>query len=250
VPTPFYHLSVAQDLLAHPELPPAVRSLLQEQRSAFFFGNTAPDVQVVSGQTRQATHFFDLPLLPGDPPAHTRLLAAHPALAHPGSLPASQAAFLGGYLCHLLADWIWVEEIFSPVFDSGRHWKKLQEPLYLHNVLRAYLDSLILPSLTNGVRSRLAVVSPDRWLPFVEDRYLRQWRDLLAEQLRPGAEVRTVEVFAARQGLPPEVYYDLLSSEERLDAELFAHLPRRALEAYRGRLVERSLELIERYFTG
>jgi hypothetical protein len=249
VPTPFYHLSVAQDLLAHPELPSDVRALLQEQRSAFFFGNTAPDVQVVSGQSRQATHFFDLPLLPGDLPAHARLLAVHPALARPGSLPAPQAAFLGGYLCHLLADWIWVKEIFSPVFDSRGPWNGPQEPLYLHNVLRSYLDSQILPGLTNGVRSRLAAAAPDRWLPFVEDRYLHRWRDLLAEQLRPGAEVRTVEVFAARQGIPPESYYDLLSSEERLEAELFARLPRPALEAYRGRLVERSIELIGRYFS-
>ena len=69
MPTPFYHLSLAQELLTHPSLPEPINQFLRMRRCEFMFGNTAPDVQVVSGQARQETHFFNLPILAGDRPA-------------------------------------------------------------------------------------------------------------------------------------------------------------------------------------
>lgn len=249
MPTPFYHLSVAQELLAGPGLPPAVSDLLRQHSSAFLLGHTAPDVQVVSGQPREATHFFELPLRPEDPPAHARLLQVYPALARGRALPAPQAAFLAGYLCHLLADWEWVQQIFIPCFLPGPNGLRVRQAHFLHNALRCYLDEQILPGLNGAVRSRLGLADPAGWLPVVEDGPLRRWRDLLAAQLQPGAPVRTVEVFAARLGLPPQAFEALLGSEERLEAELFSRLPRRALERYRARLVQDSLDLVVRYLT-
>jgi hypothetical protein len=124
----------------------------------------------------------------------------------------------------------------------------LRERLYLHNVLRTYLDERIYPGLQDGTGRALEGVNPQGWLPFAEDAPLRRWRDLLAEQLRPGAAARTVEVFAARQGLPPEAFTSLLADEERLDHELFARLPRPALEAYRRELLAASADLLVRYY--
>ncbi|MFQ5410084.1 MAG: hypothetical protein ACE5FI_16875, partial [Anaerolineales bacterium] len=76
MPTPFYHLALAEALLADDKLPTDTRQLLAAQRPAFLFGHTAPDVQTVSGQLREATHFFSIPL--HDPtPAHTARFAQH-----------------------------------------------------------------------------------------------------------------------------------------------------------------------------
>lgn len=104
MPTPFYHLGVAEDLLNHPGLSSGVGHTLRQQRPAFLLGNTAPDVQTVSGQERQDTHFFDLPITPGTPTPWNRFLTDFPSLAQPNRLPADQAAFLAGYLCHLQAE--------------------------------------------------------------------------------------------------------------------------------------------------
>jgi hypothetical protein len=248
VPTPFYHLNVATDLLNHAERSAPFFRTLKTYRAEFFLGNTAPDVQTISGQDRQVTHFFDLPIRKDMIPAWDKMLALYPTLMRPANLPPAQAAFIAGYLCHLQADWLWVVEIFAPVFGPANMWKSFEQRLYLHNVLRAYLDTQILSSLPSGLATELRLASPAGWLPFVEDVYLCQWRDFLAQQLQPGAFVRTVEVFAARQGVPAEAYYRMINSEERLDQEIFAHLPRTALVDYRQRLLEENMRLLQTYF--
>jgi hypothetical protein len=247
VPTPFFHLSLALQLLQHPALSIPARTFLRERRCAFLLGNTAPDVQGISGQERAATHFFDLPIRPGDSPPWEKLLALHPALAQPQQLDSQQAAFLAGYLCHLRADWDWVLEIFLPAFGPRCTWGTFRQRLYYHNVLRAYLDQRLLPTLRGSLEGCLGAVDPDGWLPFVAGQHLRAWRDLLAPQFRPGAAAQTVDVFASRQGIPSAEYYALLSSETRMQAEIFVHVPPEQIERYRQHLLVECIRLVETY---
>lgn len=250
MPTPFYHLSVAEDLLKHPALPVQVASFLDRHRGAFLLGNTAPDVQVVSGQPREVTHFFTLPTRKGDPLPWDKFLLKYPGLASTGRLPPDQTAFLAGYLCHLQADWIWVRGIFAPVFGLRSSWESFPRRLYLHNVLRAYLDKKILEGLVDNTGVELASAVPESWLPFVEDNFLNAWRDYLARQLQPGEKVQTVEVFATRQGINPAEYYHLIASEERMEKEIFVHLPRQKLMDYRLKLIAENLHMLQTYLEG
>jgi hypothetical protein len=247
MPTPFYHLSLADDLLRRPSLAEPVRQFLQASRCAFLFGNTAPDVQVVSGQPRQVTHFFNLPIQIGDPPAWELLLSAYPQLDDAGHIPMSQAAFLGGYLCHLQADWLWVKEIFAPVFGPQCSWGTFNERLYLHNVLRAYLDVRILPTLGRGMDACLRQVEPEGWLPFVRDDYLCEWRNLLFPQLQPGAATQTVEVFSSRQGISAPEFHALLASEERMQMEVFERLPLQKIQHYYQQVLDENGHLLSKY---
>ena len=128
-------------------MPERVSQFLRNYRGEFLFGSTAPDVQVVSGQPREVTHFFDLPIKTGDQPAWDRFLTSYPDLAATNYLSAPQTAFISGYLCHLQADWLWVKGIFAPAFGPGCSWGTFRQRLYYHNVLRAYLDLQILPGL-------------------------------------------------------------------------------------------------------
>lgn len=246
MPTPFYHLSVAGDLLLDPRLKEL--ESIHSQRAAFLFGNTAPDVQTVSGQERRATHFFDLPVLPGAQPPWKRMLFEHPALATPGTLQPAPAAFIGGYLCHLQADWYWVQQVFIPAFGPQRLWSSFRRRLYLHNVLRAYLDQDILARLPEGMGEELARLQANGWLPFTSDQALGKWRDLISRQLLPGAASETVEVLSGRHGLPPGAFYELLSSEQRMEEEVFVHLPRRVLDDYRRRVLEENIILLQDYW--
>lgn len=247
MPTPFYHLSIAEEVLARAELPKRVRRFLEEQQGPFFLGNTAPDVQVVSGQLRKETHFFDFPLLSWPRPPWEQCLLENPSLACAPELPPARAAFISGYLCHLQADWFWAREIFVPIFGLDSAWGTFTQRLYFHNVLRAYLDRQILPLLTDGTARALSQVQPAGWLPFVNDSHLQRWRDLLVVQLHPGASIQTVDVFAARQGIPPQEFYRLLDSPEELEQKVFSHVSHEQLEHYRRHLVEENLRLIQAY---
>lgn len=211
------------------------------------FGNTAPDVQVVSGYPREVTHFFKLPIRSHDPFAWEACLNEHPDLVRSIRSSTEQAAFLTGYLCHLQADWIWVLDVFMPYFGLRSKWETFPKRLYLHNVLRSYIDQYVLPGLTNEVRSRLEETVPKNWLPFVRDEFLLQWRDFLASQLQPGAEIKTVAVFARRQGISSHEYYSLMNSEEQMEQQVFSRIPRESMKHYRQRLLEANLGLIQNY---
>jgi hypothetical protein len=244
VPTPFYHLSLAEELINLHNMPAPISQFLRTYRKEFLFGSTAPDVQVVSGQPREVTHFFDLPIQPGDPPAWEVFIAAYPELAMANTLPAAQSAFLAGYLCHLQADWVWVNDIFIPAFGPRSPWGTFRQRLYYHNVLRAYLDRLILPGLPADIDICLGMVEPDGWLPFVKDQSLAEWRNLLAQQLHPGAAIQTVEVFSSRQGISAPEYYALLESDERMHSEVFEHLPLERVKSYRVQVLKDNLYLL------
>ncbi len=244
MPTPFYHLSLAEGVLAHPRLAENMQQILLTHRCEFLYGNTAPDVQVISGQPRQATHFFNLPIQPGDNVPWERLVREFPGLRLIAPLHPPALAFLAGYMCHLLADWLWVKDIFAPAFGPRCSWSNFRQRLYYHNVLRSYLDRLILPGLQMDLAACLNKVEPKGWLPFVQDAHLVQWRDLLSTQLTPGAMVKTVEVFSSRQGISAPEYYALLDSEERMQEEVFSHLPLMAVDEYRQRVIQENVGML------
>ncbi|MEN6300298.1 MAG: zinc dependent phospholipase C family protein [Anaerolineaceae bacterium] len=250
MPTPFYHLSIAQNLLDKDTLSPEVQQILKRQRGAFLFGNTAADVQVLSGQERQETHFFSLPILNNPVVPWQLMLNTYPDLEYHHRVADTQAAFIAGYLCHLLADWRWIVDIFVPAFGLKAEWGDFSQRLYYHNVLRAYLDRQTIAGLPDDAGEKLGEVKPDSWLPFVNDQYLYAWRDYLAEQLQPGANVHTIDVFAKRQGVSPQEYTALLGSEERMENEIFTHLSRQTLTCYRQQIEEESKALVNAYFSG
>jgi hypothetical protein len=244
MPTPFTHLAVAAELLADASLPSSVLP----ERPAFLLGNIAPDVQVLSHQPREATHFFPVPLN-GALPAEQTLFARYPALQPLGAQPPAQAAFLAGYLAHLVFDQLWIERIFEPVFGPEQTWgENFHERLYLHNVLRAHWDGLDLVRLQPSAAAALSAAQPRGWLPFVDDRYLAEWRDLVAEQLGEAGAPRTVEVFAQRMGTDPQAFAALLASPDELDRRLFSRLSARALDEYRVEALTRSLAVIRRFW--
>jgi hypothetical protein len=108
----------------------------------------------------------------------------------------------------------------------------------------------ILPALNNGIAAKLRQVKPSGWFPFVADDDLFRWRDFISSQLQPGASIKTIDVFAARQGIPPAAYYQLLQSEERMEREIFVHVSRDRLQEYRQQIIAESLTLINDYLAG
>ena len=249
MPTPFYHLSIADELLASSDLPGELNAFLNQQRCAFYLGKTAPDVQSISGQTRQETHFYHVPLVdPTDPWLH--MFDQHPVLQDASQMAPAHTAFIAGYICHLQADIIWIKDLFVPYFlprlKKGDH----KYIAHVHNALRTYLDEQILPGLQHGAGTCLHSARPNGWLPFVEQSDLVRWRDFLSDQLMPGAQSQTVQVFAERLGMSPEEFLQLVRSEERMESEVFSFVPRQVLVEYRDKLIAANLKLLVSYLGG
>ena len=249
MPTPFTHLLAAPALLDFDEVPSAARSVMAANWPAFLLGNIAPDVQTISGQTREATHFFPVPLN-GAPPAHRVMFEHYPELTRPQRLPAAQAAFLMGYLAHLSFDQLWIAELFAPVFGPEQTWANFKERLYLHNALRAYMDAIDLAQLPAPIGPALHTAYPERWLSFVKDADLARWRDQVADQLLPGAVSHTVVVFAERMQTDPKALAALVNSPTEMDQKIFSRVSRERLEHYRALALTESARLIGEYWEG
>jgi hypothetical protein len=251
LPTPIQHLAIAEQILASPALPEALRERLcgdAAVRGAFFFGHIAPDVQVVSRQPREATHFFQLPPT-NQRPAYEEMLGAHPMLAQSARLPDAQAAFLAGYISHLLLDECWVRQVFFPGFGPSQGWGDRHERLLLHNVLRAWLDRRDLAGVRDGMGQVLRGAAPDDWLPFVDDGHLVRWRDVVADQFEPGAAIRTVEIFAERSRVPDSEFLALLEPEA-METRIFNRVPLAALDRFHASAVADTHDLVVGYLNG
>ena len=240
------HLVLAEEILRENALPPTIRRLLTQQHGPFLLGHTGPDVQTVSGQARDETHFYSIPPTT-DRPAYETLFAAHPQLARAELLPPAQAAFVAGYIAHLLLDELWLCDIFQRYFLPD--WGPLRERLFLHNVLRTWMDTRDQKRLDGNVAAALRETRPQGWLPFVGDEHLRAWRDWLVEQLGPGHSVETAEVFARRMGVSAAAVEEVLASPQQMEERIFRHVPRTALQSFHDVGYERSVRLIERYLT-
>ncbi len=251
MPTPIQHLVIAEEILSGSALPAAARGLLASQRGAFLFGTVAPDVQSVSGQPREATHFFVMPPPPGElAPAHQVMLTRHPLLACADRLTPAQAAFIAGYLTHLRLDELWIAYVFGPCFGLEAGWGTFRERLMIHNVLRTWLDRRDGVWLKCDVWSTLMQVEPREWLPFVSDTHLRTWRDEIAAELIPGAPIHTLEVFAARLAVPPADFRRMLDSPEEMQQRVFAHLRPGCVEQFYSDARSESVRLIKDYLGG
>jgi len=146
---------------------------------------------------------------------------------------------------HLLLDELWLDDVFLHYF--WRDWGTRRERMFLHNVLRTWMDARDQQQLDGNVAAALRGVNPRDWLPFVSDEHLRTWRDWLVEQLGPGHTVPTAQVFARRMGVPAAEVEAVLSSPQQMEQRVFHHIPRAALQSFHDTGYERSVVLIHSY---
>jgi hypothetical protein len=214
---------------------------------AFYLGNVAPDVQNLNGMAREATHFYHLAQDRAGLPAYDEMLAQYPELARPEQMELDQALFVVGYRAHLLFDLIWWRKVAGPHFFWSETFADLPQRRLAHFVLLAYLDAQALAALPETAAETLAAARPSDWLPFVPDADLRRWRDMLVDQLVPGALSQTTAVYAARLGMPPARLAHNLQDAGWLASHLFDKVPLVEVEASLETAVTASINLIEAY---
>lgn len=211
MPTPFTHLAAAQRLLADDALAPSSRDLLDSQRPAFLLGSVAADAHPPGGK-REDTHFYtyDKPITES---LWRVMLRRHPSL-RPARSPAHRA-FLAGYVAHLAMDETWTLHMLGPHFALGEWGTRGFRFLMLHALLIT-MDERDLTLLEPWQYPALAAAQPDDWLPFLPDTTLADWRDFIAEQIKPGGESQTLHVFAPRINKTPEALRLILDSPDEM----------------------------------
>lgn len=249
MPTPFQHLIYARDILADDRLPETIRQAINAHLGAFLLGNTAVDVQSLTGQPRFDTHFYHVH---GDSTARAceTLLAAYPELANPRQLNPAHAAFVSGYLAHLVWDECWLRDVFRPFYMESSLWPDRLTRNIHHNALRVLLDRQAEVALRrrSDLAPLLRSVQPNHWLPFVQPEALSRWRDWVADQLADPGAVETAHVFAGRMSISPEHFETIISTVEQNTYRPRVPGLRKALAAFETSALTESIAALKGYW--
>jgi len=113
MPLLYLHLSLANEaaeLLRHP--------VVDLNMGDYLVGSISPDVHYIGGVFRKETHFFDFDEQECES-GTSLFFKAHPDLAGGSKLDTATKSFVAGYLSHLIADEIWIKDIYRPFFGNS-----------------------------------------------------------------------------------------------------------------------------------
>jgi hypothetical protein len=219
MPTPFTHLAIAQRLLKDEHISPAIRSLLNTERSAFLLGSIAADARVSSNIMRADTHFYRYDDLMREHPWRI-MMANHPSLEH--AHDAAHRAFLAGYVAHLTVDEVWTKDMLRTQFLDRAWGPDDRFRFFMLHILLILMDERDCAALESWQADTLFAAQPDDWLPFMTRDDLNAWRDVIAIQLTRGSQ--TLSVLGARIKKSPDELRAVLDSPARLQADLWANV--------------------------
>lgn len=218
MPTPFTHLQIAYRLLADPSIPSRVQALLMAEQPSYLLGSICADARI-PGKERDATHFYryDKPMV--EHPWRI-MMNQYPELMQPRS--AAQQAFIAGYVAHLAADEYWSLNMLKPHFVVREWGDGMRDRFFLLHLLLIFQDERDLKTLPLDTGRQLQQCIPDRWLPFMPDDILCDWRDLVGEQIPDKS--KTLEIFGGRIATAPVVLRQMLDDSALMQERLWQHI--------------------------
>ncbi|MEO8609025.1 MAG: hypothetical protein ABI690_14140 [Chloroflexota bacterium] len=225
MPTPFTHLETAQRLLQDDQIPQSIRDALNAECPAFLLGNIAADARTESGMKREDTHFYSYDKGISEHPWRV-MLQTHPSLETTHSL--AQRVFLAGYAAHLSMDEWWSLHMLGPHF-ANREWAPRPQRFLMLHIILIYMDERDHSQLQPWQYQTLEAAQPEDWTPFMSDTILRDWRDFIARQIKPGNASETLDVLGSRVNMQPAELRAILDDPEKMQNDLWQHIPQTLL---------------------
>jgi len=248
MPLLYLHLSIAKEaaeLLRHP--------VVDLNMGDYLIGAISPDVHFISGVSRRETHFFDLAKKECESGV-CLLFKAHPDLARGNKLDATTKSFIAGYLCHLIADEVWIVDIYRPFFGNSSLLSGDPTANVLDRLLQFELDCREREDKAKmaAIQADLCDCEPPINIDFVATTALRQWRDFACAA---AARQVTLDDFPpfARSFLLPSKKIDgeqlepfLSAVPDKLDWAI-QHVTPQQLIAFREKAISQSVAVTREY---
>jgi len=174
-----FHMSVARELAGRLNSP-----IIDNERGAYYMGATGPDMHILSGSKRHTSHFFDLACIEKQDCIEA-FFDAYPELRDAKALSPRTAAFVGGYLTHLVIDEIWITDIYRPFFGPQSPLGGDAQANISDRILQYEIDLQRRQDRETAAEIRAALLaSPlDVQVKFVDNATLQRWRDVAADML-------------------------------------------------------------------
>lgn len=233
------------DQLAHPEL--------QEHAGSFLMGSTAPDIRVITRQTRERYHFAGLDF--DDVGAGVKgMFAAHPRLRELNARQGATRAFVAGYITHLMVDESYIIGVYRAFFADRGLIQDAMRANMLDRALQLDMDRQVWERASKALAA--AEFDPEEVdIGFLDAETLGQWRDwvfnvvdrgftwdrlrFMARRIAAGDDVRAAERFVDEfiDGMPAS-----------LD-QVYALVPRTTVDAFRTDAVRHLVAAVGEYLS-
>lgn len=214
------HLTIARDLANEMESP-----LVDAERGSYYLGATTPDIRALTRGDRQDTHFFRLDEF-GEQDGVHELFERQPALRDASAVGGATAAFLAGYISHLVLDEDYICRIYRPLFGersplSGDAMADVMDKALQWDVERADCEDAVKVAEIRGVLAETAVQVN---VEFIAHEALLKWRDISVDAIGSQPSVERLVRFLGHR--LPEVRFDDEASAARFAEQIPALLQR------------------------
>jgi hypothetical protein len=189
------HLSIARDLANE-----LGSGLVDGERGAYYLGATTPDIRALTRWDREQTHFFSLDDF-GEQSGVRRLFDEQPQLRDASALDAPTAAFMAGYISHLVLDEDYICQIYRPLFGeksilSGDEMADVMDKALQWDVERADCSD---ETKVLEIKQAMAEAAVEINIDFIERETLTQWRDLSLDVIGTPPSVERLVRFLGRR---------------------------------------------------
>lgn len=154
-------------------------STVESDRGAYYLGATTPDIRVLTKWDRAQTHFFDLDDFEHQDGVH-RLFEQQPQLRDVAALDGPTAAFLAGYISHLVLDEDYITEVYRPLFGEKSDLSAEAMANVMDRLLQWEMDRRDRPDAAScsDIERALAETAVEVSVDFIARETLVQWRDV------------------------------------------------------------------------
>ena len=232
--------------LAHEAAARIASPVIAGNMGYFLLGSTAPDMRAITKRPREDYHFAPLDFQRVGDGARA-MLHAHP---HLNGLDGRKAAFVAGYISHIVLDECWITEIFRPCFAAADASGDARG-LVLDRALQLELDRR-----SNGVGASLDAMrdaATPLGLGFVTDEEINHWRSWVVEFLERDFSWERLRFMARRIARGDETHSahavadELLRSTPESLETMFDVVSRDELQEFARRSVDTLCEHLEGY---
>lgn len=180
MPPPVLHMSLARALADALAI-----ETIDAARGAYYLGATAPDIRAITRWERDLTHFFNLDDF-GHQDSVRAMFQAHPALSDAGTLNAETAAFIAGYLSHLVLDEGWINSVYRPLFGERSTLRGSERANVMDRIIQFELDRREREDseAIDELRREIAAAALEVTVGFIDIDTLRRWREVNLDFLR------------------------------------------------------------------